>query len=51
MLGFYDEKADFAADSEDAGYLGRCATEVAEVFRADDRTVQLLIIEDESRRS
>jgi len=67
MLGFYEEMADFAAMSEDAGYLGQCATESAEFFRGDERTVsapceggllrgrahqlQLLIIEDESRRS
>jgi hypothetical protein len=49
-LGFYDEMADFAADGEDAGYLGRCAKEIAELFRADDRTARLLIIEEESRR-
>jgi hypothetical protein len=66
MLGFYEEMADFAAMSEDAGYLGQCATEIAELFRGDERTVsapceggllrarsrqlQLLVIEDDSRR-
>ncbi len=27
MLGFYEEMANFAAMSEDAGYLGQCASE------------------------
>lgn len=67
MLNFYEEMANFAAMSEDAGYLGRCATKIGQLFRGDKRTVrapykggllrekprqlQLLTVEDESRRS
>jgi hypothetical protein len=65
VLGFYEEMADFAAMSEDQGFLGQCATEIAEPMRVDERRVslkfesdllpahprqlQLLIIENESR--
>lgn len=30
MVGFYEEMADFAAMSEDDGFLGQCATEGTE---------------------
>ena len=31
MVGFYEEMADFAAMSEDDGFLGQCATEGTEL--------------------
>lgn len=65
MLGFYEEMADLAAMSEDDGYLGQCATDIAEPLRGDEikvrprceghlfrggpRQLQLLVIEVESR--
>ena len=65
MLGFYEEMAEFAAMSEDEGFLGQCATELGEgtcvhegsvnlkreTNAAPDnpRQLQLLIIEAGSR--
>ena len=40
MLGFYEELAEFAAMSEDQGFLGQCATEIAEPMRVDERKSQ-----------
>ncbi|MDP9337281.1 MAG: hypothetical protein M3P45_00270 [Acidobacteriota bacterium] len=38
MLGFYEEMADFAAMSEDDGFLGQCAGEVADQPFTSSRT-------------
>jgi hypothetical protein len=34
MLGFYEELADFAAMSEDDGFLGQCASESVDPLRS-----------------
>jgi hypothetical protein len=53
MSGFYEEMADFADMSEDAGYLGPCATGIAELFRAEShdqrRKLEVLIGTQPSR--
>jgi hypothetical protein len=38
MVGFYEEMADFAAMSEDDGFLGQCAAQGSELFPTPIRT-------------
>jgi len=38
MVGFYEEMADFAAMSEDDGFLGQCAAEGVELSPTPIRT-------------